>query len=90
MSRSFASVRSTVFLTTAGQHVTIGSSDTAELTEATLSALTARGLRGWLCVMAGRYYGQRAPVLEMGRPVNGGLAGEWDAAVAASLAARAA
>ncbi len=67
-------MRSTVFLTIAGQHVTIGSSDTAELTNITLAALKARGLRGWLCVMAGRYYGQQA--------------GEWDAAVAAFLAAR--
>ena len=83
-------MRSTVFLTTAGQHVTIGSSDTAELTDITLAALKARGLRGWLCVMAGRYYGHRAPVLEMGSPVNGGQVGEWDAAVSAFLAARAA
>lgn len=76
-------MRNTVFLTTAGQHVTIGSSDTAELTEATLAALTERGLRGWLCVMAGRYYGRQAPVLETGRSVNGGLPSEWDGAVAA-------
>ena len=81
-------MRRTVFLTTEGQHVTIGSSDTAELTDVTLAALKERGLRGWLCVMAGRYYGQRAPVLEMGQPVNGGQAGEWDAAVSAFLAAR--
>jgi len=81
-------MRSTVFLTTAGQHVTIGSSDTAELTNITLAALKARGLRGWLCVMAGRYYGRQAPVLEMSHPVNGGQAGEWDTAVAAFHAAR--
>ncbi|MGI4801307.1 MAG: hypothetical protein ACRYG8_46250 [Janthinobacterium lividum] len=81
-------MRNTVFLTTAGQHVTIGSSDTAELTEATLAAPTERGLRGWLCVMAGRYYGRQAPVHEAGRPVNGGLPGEWDGAVAAFHATR--
>ncbi len=81
-------MRSTVFLTTAGQHATIGSSDTAELTEATLSALTAQGLRGWLCVMAGRYYGRQAPVLEAGHSINGGLPGEWDGAVAAFNATR--
>lgn len=36
-------MRSTVFLTTAGQHVTIGSSDTAELIDVTLIPLQARG-----------------------------------------------
>ena len=81
-------MRRTVFLTSTGQHVTIGSSDTAEMAEVTLAAIKVRDLRGWLCIMVGRYHGRQAPILEMGQPVNGGLAGEWDAAVSAFLAAR--
>ena len=83
-------MRRTVFLTTAGQHVTIGSSDTAEMAEVTLAAIKVRGLRGWLCVMVGRFHGRQAPTLEMGQPVNGGLVSEWYAAASAFLAARAA
>ena len=36
-------MRSTMFLTTAGQHVTFGSSDTAELIDVMLIPLQARG-----------------------------------------------
>ena len=38
--------------------------------------------------LSGRYYGQRGPILEMGQSVNGGRAGEWNAAVPAFFAAR--
>lgn len=80
--------RTTIFLATTGQHVTLGRGDDADLSADTLAGIRAQGLSGFVAILDGSYHAKRAPKLAMVRAVEGANAAQWDAAVAAFLAAR--
>lgn len=79
--------RTTIFLATTGQHVTLGRGDDADLSADTLAGIRAQGLSGFVATLDGSYHAKRAPKLTMVRAVDADAA-QWDAAVAAFLAAR--
>ena len=79
----------TIILETTGRRGgVLGRGDDVSIRQDQIDAMKAQGLRGWVAIEAGDYYGKKAPELARVHAVNGATDGEWDAAVAAYQAAR--
>jgi hypothetical protein len=78
-----------IVLGTDGQHVSLGRSEPseAEITAAG-DALAAQGLSGWLARMQGEYYSRRKVTLEPMQRIGTEHNADWQATLAAFLAAR--
>ncbi|MCA3273834.1 MAG: hypothetical protein ING12_17800 [Roseomonas sp.] len=72
-----------------GRHVSLGRTEPSEAEIATASdALAAQGLSGWLVRMQGDYYSRARVKLEPLRAIGVAPEANWQAALAAFLAAR--
>ncbi len=78
-----------IVLGTDGRHVSLGRTEPSEAEIASASdALAAQGLSGWLARMQGDYYSRRKVTLEPLRRIGAPHEADWQAALAAFLAAR--
>jgi hypothetical protein len=78
-----------IVLGTDGRHVSLGRTEPSEAEIATASdALAAQGLSGWLARMQGDYYSRRKVTLEPLQRIGAEHDADWQAALAAFLAAR--
>ena len=78
-----------IVLGTDGRHVSLGRTEPSEAEIATASdALVAQGLSGWLARMQGAYYSRRKVTLEPLQRIGAAQEPDWQAALAAFLAAR--
>jgi hypothetical protein len=72
-----------------GRHVSLGRTEPSEAEIATAShALAAQGLSGWLARMQGEYYSRATVTLEPLQRIGTPHDADWQAALAAFLAAR--
>jgi hypothetical protein len=72
-----------------GRHVSLGRSEPSEAqVKATSDALAAQGLSGWLARMQGEYYSRGKVTLEPLKRIGADREADWQAALAASHAAR--
>lgn len=78
----------TIFLCTDGRRVAIASNDAGEISDTARGDIERQGLKGWVAIESGEFYGKRKVALARVHAVNGAVDGEWDAAVAAYEAAR--
>ena len=76
-------------LGTDGRHVSLGRVEPSEAEVLAASdALAAQGLSGWLACMQGDYYSRARVKLEPLRAIGAAPEADWQAALAAFLAAR--
>jgi hypothetical protein len=72
-----------------GRHVSLGRTEPSEAEIATASdALAAQGLSGWLVRIQGEYHSRGKVMLELLRRIGAPHEADWQAALAAFLAAR--
>jgi hypothetical protein len=78
-----------IVLGTDGRHVSLGRTEPSEPEVVAASdALAAQGLSGWLARMQGDYYSRRKVTLEPLQRIGAEHEADWQAALAAFLAAR--
>ena len=78
-----------IVLGTDGRHISLGHSEPSEAhVKAASDALAAQGLSGWLARMQGKYYSRRKVTLEPLQRIGAAQEPDWQAALAAFLAAR--
>jgi hypothetical protein len=78
-----------IVLGTDGRHVSLSRAEPSEAEVATTSdALAAQGLSGWLARLEGDYYSRGKVTLEPLQSIGAEHEADWQAALAAFLAAR--
>lgn len=78
----------TIFLCTDGRRAVLGQGDATEISDITMAGIKAQGLKGWVAIESGNFYGKRKVELSRVHAVEGAAGAEWDAAVAAYQASR--